>query len=487
MREHAIVLGKDGGDHILFPGTEHVALYAKTRSGKTTSFCIPNCFCFGGSLVVLDIKGQIFRATAGHRARMGQQVYLLDPAATDGRTHRWNPLDAVDRTSWDRFDQISRLGFMLFPEASAAGGGTTNTDKFWDPAGRAAYTAAATLVAETPELAFNQETVLRLFARGDGTDVMTRLIRERRQAGGHQPQYSQAVVDGISDYLSGNLEQVEGIRKTVSTRLQPWFNPRIAAATRTSDFDLRDLRRRPMTIYVAVTPGNMSRMRPYLALFFEQLVNLNVDKTPEEDPTIQHQALIMLDEFSRLGRMETLAEAAQFAAGYGMRFAYVIQNKAQVEARYGKASAVDIFDNTGAEIIFGTNDLATTEEVSKRFGDDTTTAITAQRPRFWSSFQWQKQSEAEHLHRRPAMLAQEVARLPRDRQIILRAGMLPMLTARRGWFEDPEMRQLYCDPPTIPKLGWSVPLDDGQTRVMRPRLNTAGDTLMQDEDPVVQE
>jgi type IV secretion system protein VirD4 len=219
---------------------------------------------------------------------------------------------------------------------------------------------------------------------------------------------------------------------------------------------------------------------PYLRLFFEQLVTFNVDAMPGEDQTIQHQALILLDEFSQLGHMETLANAAQFAAGYGLRLCYVIQNKAQLEARYGRAAAADIIDNTGCEIVFGSNDLATTKEISERFGDTTTTAITKQRPRFLPFFNWGNQSEAEHVHRRPFMLPQEVARMQRDEQIILRAGMPPIIASRVGWYEDPELRQLRMDPPEIPRVKWELALDDGQTRIVRTKPRNVGGISRQD-------
>ena len=37
-------------------------------------------------------------------------------------------------------------------------------------------------------------------------------------------------------------------------------------------------------------------------------------------------------------------------------------------------------------------------------------------------------------------------------------GMPPMITKRRGWFEDPELKALYLPPPEIPALQWAVPL-----------------------------
>jgi type IV secretory pathway TraG/TraD family ATPase VirD4 len=100
MQQHPILIGKQGRDYLNFEGSEHAALYARTGTGKTSSVVIPNCFSWRGSLVVLDVKGEAFRATAGYRsAVLGQDVYRFDPAAESERTHRWNPLQPVQRSS----------------------------------------------------------------------------------------------------------------------------------------------------------------------------------------------------------------------------------------------------------------------------------------------------------------------------------------------------------------------------------------------------
>ena len=334
MLEYDIVLGKSRrGEFLRFGGSEHVALHARSGAGKTSSFTIPNCFAWQGSLVVLDVKREAFNATAGHRAAMGQSVFLFDPAAEDGRSHRWDPFAAIRRESPERFDQIARMGFQLFPEHYGAPG-NASADRFWEPAARAAFVAVATLLSETPDEALTMSNVLRAFTRGDGTEWLARKIDMRRKANRH---YSRVVVEGISDYINGDIRQVDGIRKTVTTRLQVWHNPRIAAATASSDFDVRDLRREPMTIYVAVAPGDIPRMAPLLRLFFDQLINLNTVKTPQQDSNLSVQTLVLLDEFARLGRVNSLSHAAQFVRGYGMRLAFVVQNKAQLRELYRSA------------------------------------------------------------------------------------------------------------------------------------------------------
>jgi type IV secretion system protein VirD4 len=55
------------------------------------------------------VKGEVYQATAGYRAnQLGQKVYCFNPTAEDMRSHCWNPLDAVDRWSTKRFDDIMR-------------------------------------------------------------------------------------------------------------------------------------------------------------------------------------------------------------------------------------------------------------------------------------------------------------------------------------------------------------------------------------------
>jgi type IV secretion system protein VirD4 len=461
VREHYILVGRDrdDGSYLKFDGGEPVAVHARTGSGKSADFGIPNCFTWGGSLVVLDIKGEAFRATAGHRAAMGQEVYALAPAHK--RSHRWNPFSSVKRNSIDRFQQIANIGNIQFPEINQVGGGD-NSNKFWTDAGRQAFKATAMLLAESPYERLSMERVTRLFKRSDGHEWLAHQISGRR---GTEEPYSQDAVDDLSDYIGEDVKLRNDIRKTVSTSLQIWTEPHIAALTSGSDFDLRDLRRKPMTIYVIVSPSDIGWLKPLLRLFFDQLINLNTDVTPQEDRSIKYQTLILLDEFVRLGRMDSLAHAAQYSRGFGVRLAYIVQNKAQVSNIYGKDGTADIFGNLGAEIVFGTNDATVTKELEERLGDNTVMFTTRNRPRFWSWLNLAKQGESDHPHRRPLMLDQEVARMSPHEQLILRPGMRPGYTARARWFTDPQFTTRVRPPPEIPKLDISIAYDDGDTRV----------------------
>ncbi len=99
-----------------------------------------------------------------------------------------------------------------------------------------------------------------------------------------------------------------------------------------------------------MTPDNIVRLRPLLALFFQQLVDLTVQVLPQFDPKAKHQVLVLLDEFPLLGPMPVLADAFAYVAGYNMRMMLVMQSKAQLRdpALYGPDKAAAILDNCGS-------------------------------------------------------------------------------------------------------------------------------------------
>jgi type IV secretion system protein VirD4 len=470
VKEYDILIGRDGQVCEALPGQEHVAVYARSRSGKTSDFAIPNALLWGGSLVVFDVKEEIYERTAGHRESLGQQIVALNPSSK--RTHLWNPLSQVDRSSDERFDQIRRISFSLWPDATATSAAPSNADRFWEPKARSAFEGVCTIVAETPGEPFDMTNVLSFFVSPEANARLVRMVEDRR-ASGAKP-YSLAAVQRVADFVRGHHEQVEGIRTTVTGKLEPWFLPHIQAATTKSDFDLSQLRRRPMSIYLTIAPAAIPRYRGYLILFFQQLLALNTDTLPEHDPTVQYQTLLLLDEFLRLGRAVELAEAGQYLAGYGIRMALIVQDKPQLAARYGEDAMQDIFSNVGAECIFGVNDLKTTRELSERIGFSTVPIASENKPRWWGSWQWNRQTTSTSPRQRAEMLPQEIARMSADEMIVLRAGMKPMRYKRVRWFENETLRRLVKPPPQIPELRVTVPLDDGSIPLRPPGQKKTG-------------
>src|SRR5579863_9032612 len=85
---------------ITYSGDGHLITFAPTDTGKTSGPVICNALKHPGQLIVLDMKGEIFAATAQARRDMGQAVHVLD-FRDDAQGDSLNPLDLAMRSGTD--------------------------------------------------------------------------------------------------------------------------------------------------------------------------------------------------------------------------------------------------------------------------------------------------------------------------------------------------------------------------------------------------
>lgn len=97
----------------------------------------------------------------------------------------------------------------------------------------------------------------------------------------------------MGDFAGGSDNSFADIKKTIMNVLGLWLNPLVDAATATSVFDLRALRKTPMSIYLGVSPDELDRIAPLYNLLFQQLIDLNVRELPDE--TTPLPVLVILD------------------------------------------------------------------------------------------------------------------------------------------------------------------------------------------------
>jgi type IV secretion system protein VirD4 len=437
-RKETILCGRRGG-YLCYSGEQHVGLYAPTGSGKGVSIVIPNALMWDGSLVVFDPKKELYHVTAGIRAFCRQEVHLFDPLDQESRTARYNPFSYVKRGTEAAFDDIQRIGQVLFP-------GVASDEDFWRSAARSAFNGVAGLLAESPDLPFTLGEVFRILTRADGPTYLQQRVAAARLAG--RPN-SQAVVSALSDYLNGSENLVNSIRKSATARLELWNNPLIDKATAASDFDLRDLRKRLMAVYVGVSPDNVERLRPLLTLFFQQLLDVTAQQgEPKYNALLRRKLLVLFDEFPILGKMEKVAEAFSWVRSYGLRFLVVIQSKAQLRYIYGPDLARTMMENCGVEIVFGTDDLDLSREISERLGYNTVSAVS--RSRGMSLFsQNNRDSKTISDQRRALLLPQEVRTLSDRKSIILSPGVRPILADRIIYHKDKNFTRLVLPAPAV--------------------------------------
>lgn len=125
-------------------------------------------------------------------------------------------------------------------------------------------------------------------------------------------------------------EKTQGsIITNFSSPLSIFKNPITAAATDASDFDVRMVRKKPMSIYLGLTPDALITHSRLVNLFFSMLVNENTKELPEQNPELKYQCLVLLDEFTSMGKSEIIEKGVGFTAGFNLRFVIILQNEGQ--------------------------------------------------------------------------------------------------------------------------------------------------------------
>jgi type IV secretion system protein VirD4 len=430
-----IIVGQKGGRYLVFGGTEHVLLEAPTRAGKGIGVVIPNLLSWADSVVVLDVKRENWDITAGFRARHGQAVYLFDPLDPEGRTARYNPLSFIDRLDdVDVVNELQKIGGMLFPAPEKA-------DPFWAEAARAAFVGVGALVAANPALPFTIGEIYRRLTAGDPKVELPKVVEEAQKRG---QRLSQACVSALSDFTSASDNTFSGIKQTITSKLSLWLNPYVDAATSETDFDLRQVRRERISIYLGVSPDNIDRIAPVYNLFLQQLIDLNTRELPASGGQVP--VLVLLDEFARLGKAPVIASAFSYVAGYGLRLLPVIQSRSQPRGIYGADVTDEIIANCGLEVVFTPKELRVANELSERLGFFTMNVKSKSRT---IHGMLANRSISESDQRRALMMPQELMQMPKADLLLLRGGIPPVRARKIEYFRSRRFTSRISDPPKV--------------------------------------
>jgi type IV secretion system protein VirD4 len=208
-----------------------------------------------------------------------------------------------------------------------------------------------------------------------------------------------------------------------------------------------------MSIYVGVNPDDLHRLRPVLNLFFQQAIGLQTRELPERNPELKHQVMMLLDEFTSLGRIPIIAEAISYLPGYNVRVVLVIQTPAQLREVYGIHNAETMLKSLAARIVFAPKDFADAREISDELGFTTVPARTVSMP-VGTPFDRRgsrSKSQSVSLQRRALLLPQEVKELGTEEAIVFYEGMRPIRCRKIRYFSDRRFRRRLLPAPRVPR------------------------------------
>lgn len=227
-------------------------------------------------------------------------------------------------------------------------------------------------------------------------------------------------------------------------------DPRIADTLDRSDFRPEDMMQGdyPLSVYLTIPEDEMDRVPALCRLLANTMVRAVYRNIPEDVSSgelaaagvINHEALIVLDEFTRPGVLPAFATGAADLRKHGGQLVFLIQGLAQLEATYGKNGAASILANCPVQVYFGINDEGTASLLNRMLGKRTVaqrrtgTSVSTRGGLFATS---QSRSELDIEHGLDLVAIEELLRMPHDEALLRVPGA--------GWYN---MKKLitHADP-----------------------------------------
>ena len=415
--KEGVLLGSYSSKFLVAKDYQHVLLFAPTGSGKGVGFVIPNLLFWKESVIVHDIKLENYELTSGWRKdHLKQKVFLWNPADPDGISHCYNPMDWISNKPGKMVDDVQKICNFLLPE-----------QEFWQNEARALLAGVMLyLVADENKPTTLGEVVRTL--RNDDVIYNLAVILDTMGKKMHPVAYM-----NIASYLQKPDKERGSVTSTANSSLELWANPLIDTTTATSDFSLHELKTSPHTIYVGLTPDNISRLKPLMGMFYQQAASFFTEKMPQ--PHEKYGVLMMMDEFPTLGKMEQFLNGIAYFRGYKVRLFLIIQDTEQLKGIYEESGMNSFLSNSTYRVTFAANNVETANLISQLIGNKSATQISYNKPKYFDLNPGSRSLNLSDVQR-ALILPQEVIQLPRDEQILLIESQPPVRSKKIKYYDD---------------------------------------------------
>jgi type IV secretion system protein VirD4 len=351
---------------------------------------LPTLLAWEHSSVVLDIKGENFALTSGYLADRGHKTLRFDPSDAEGTSAAFNPLAEIRLETPLAIPDVQQLASMVMdPQGKGL-------DDYWSKAafsffggavlhcliktladkGRPASLYDVAVMLEDP--ARPVKDVFKEMQETKHAEMMAKLFPALAENANPYGEAAHVFVASAAQGMLSKAEQeLSGVVNTATANLALYKDPIVAKNISRCDFRLNDLMNHdvPVNLYLVISPADIDRLRPLLRIFVAQMLGRLTEKMEFADGAsragYKHRMLLMLDEFTSLGKLAIVERGIAYMAGYGVKGYFIVQDTKQLNQAYGQDNA--LMANCHIRIAYAPNLPETAEYLSKMAG--TTTVV----------------------------------------------------------------------------------------------------------------
>jgi type IV secretion system protein VirD4 len=312
------------------PELGNVAIFAPTRGGKGLD-AVCKILTWPHSLIINDIKGELYQQTAGYRSRIGK-VYVLDPTdfgnCYDPYQGRMGDLDIgkiathllhgnIDGENGIFLDRARRMQEALVKGARAEG--------------YPVFPYLAAMIASGMD-----QALLRLETIDPALTV--RILTVGRD------------IASLSDKFLVHAWA------TLDTKLTPLMSDTVVSMLSTSDFHAADLltESEPITVYLRWPERYLISLSSLVRLLWHSFIDKLLRVYDQRAGVGCNPVLLLIDEAGRTA-IPSLAEHATTVVGRKIILCMYFQSLTQLDMVYGQTEASIILDNTDTQMFLRPN------------------------------------------------------------------------------------------------------------------------------------
>lgn len=220
---------------------------------------------------------------------------------------------------------------------------------------------------------------------------------------------------------------LQSILATCRTAMRIYENPDIARITSTSTFSFEQLHKERYCVFICSSAADSALYRPVIATLFQSLFAHILSQPPYQKDELPLRVII--DEAATIHI--NLSQALSLARKHNVSIATFWQDFNQIESRYGRSEAANIFANSYLKVFMPSGQpLATCKMLSEMLGK--------------YSYEVDGQTKIREL-----LTAQEIHQL--DKMLVLMGNNHPTLIEATQYFNIPKLRHMTDKPPYVPK------------------------------------